>query len=141
VTDQIGKQYREDLRLIRKNTNLIGSQDADYSTFKRTKFASEYLEYLRKEYGAKIITKSKYTEKLRSSKHIIFRGSPVSGKTYLARQIAAEIISEGRTITFNDLTDEEKERFEFVQFHPSYDYTDFVEGYRPVNLEGSQMGF
>jgi len=141
VIDQIGKKYREDLRIIRKNTNLIGSQDADYSTFKRTKFASEYLEYLREEYGAKIMPKSKYTEKLRSSKNIIFRGAPGTGKTYLARQIAAEIISEGRTITFNDLTDEEKERFEFVQFHPSYDYTDFVEGYRPVNLEGSQMGF
>src|SRR5699024_10169087 len=125
VIDQIGKKYREDLRIIRKNTNLIGSQDADYSTFKRTKFASEYLEYLREEYGAKIMPKSKYTEKLRSSKNIISRGAPGTGKT----------------ITCNDLTDQEKERFAFVQFHPSYDYTDFVEGYRPVNLEGSQMGF
>src|SRR5699024_5974211 len=103
--------FRSDLRIIRKNTNLIGSQDADYSTFKRTKFASEYLEYLREEYGAKIMPKSKYTEKLRSSKNIIFRGAPGTGKTYLARQIAAELISEVKSITFKDLTDEEKERF------------------------------
>jgi 5-methylcytosine-specific restriction endonuclease McrBC GTP-binding regulatory subunit McrB len=29
----------------------------------------------------------------------------------------------------------------FVQFHPSYDYTDFVEGLRPVVKEDGQMGF
>lgn len=141
VIDQIGRKYKEELRIILRNTNLIGSQDAGYSTFKRTKFASEYLEYLREEYGVETMPKSKYTEKLSSSKNIIFRGAPGTGKTYLARQVAAEIISEGRTLNFDELTDEEKKRFEFVQFHPSYDYTDFVEGYRPVTLEDSQMGF
>lgn len=141
VISRMGKKHKEELRIIEKNINLIGNQDAGYSTFKRTKFASEYLEYLNEEYGAEIMTKSKYTEKLKSSKNLIFRGAPGTGKTYLARQISAEIISGGRTTKFTDLTETEKERFEFVQFHPSYDYTDFVEGYRPINLEGGQMGF
>ncbi len=36
---------------------------------------------------------------------------------------------------------ESSEQFEFVQFHPNYDYTDFVEGIRPVISHDGTMGF
>ena len=82
-----------------------------------------------------------YSDKLIESKNIIFRGAPGTGKTYLAREIAADIISDGYFDDFSLLTDEQKEQIEFVQFHPSYDYSDFVEGLRPkINADGS-MGF
>ncbi|MDU2492096.1 MAG: AAA family ATPase [Clostridium celatum] len=82
-----------------------------------------------------------YSNQLIESKNIILRGAPGTGKSYLAKEIAADIISNGYFDNYMLLSDEQKKQIEFVQFHPSYDYSDFVEGLRPkVNDDGS-MGF
>ena len=82
-----------------------------------------------------------YSSMLIESKNIIFRGAPGTGKSYLAKEIAADIISNGYFDDYTLLTEEQKKQVEFVQFHPSYDYSDFVEGLRPqINADGS-MGF
>ncbi|SOC40735.1 McrB family protein [Salinicoccus kekensis] len=75
---------------------------------------------------------SEYARKLISSKNIILRGAPGTGKTYLARNIAVEVASGGRTKSFDELDENHRSNIEFIQFHPSYDYTDFVEGFRPT---------
>ena len=85
--------------------------------------------------------KNPYSKMLLESKNIIFRGAPGTGKSYLSKQIAADIISNGFTDRYSDLTDEQKRQMEFVQFHPSYDYSDFVEGIRPKMNEDGSMGF
>lgn len=76
-----------------------------------------------------------------NAKNIILRGAPGTGKTFLANQIAADIISGGRTIDIANLTNEEMDRTGFVQFHPSYDYTDFVEGLRPTTADDGVINF
>lgn len=67
----------------------------------------------------------KYIDILKNCHNLVLTGAPGTGKTYLAREIAKQMNAET----------------EFVQFHPSYDYSDFVEGLRPVQSADNQIGF
>lgn len=71
---------------------------------------------------------NKYVNLLKSNHNIILTGAPGTGKTYLAKQIA-----QAMSCTDNEIG--------FVQFHPSYDYTDFVEGLRPLDDGNGNVGF
>ena len=80
-------------------------------------------EICRKDF---IDLKSSIIELLESNHNLILTGAPGTGKTYLAKEVAKEIMNI-----------KDKEQIPFVQFHPSYDYTDFVEGLRPVSTENN----
>lgn len=68
-------------------------------------------------------------ELLREKKQVIFYGPPGTGKTYLARRLARALVNE------------DEGRYRLVQFHPSYSYEDFFEGYRPITDTDGQLTY
>ena len=98
------------------------------SAFDLCTYAWQVREYLKNQsvvYRQSMEDIKKYISLLEANKNLVLTGAPGTGKTYLAKKIA-------RTM---------RAKIEFVQFHPSYSYTDFVEGLRPVTNENGQIGF
>lgn len=56
---------------------------------------------------------------------LIFSGPPGTGKSYYAKRVAKHLVADAAADIFR------------VQFHPSYGYEDFVEGYRPDDVAKS----
>ncbi len=100
---------------------------------KKMKQIAEFLIY-----GKQVTSKGGFKimadpyELLLTNKQLIMNGPPGTGKTYSARNEIAD-----KLFHIEDKTPKEKEeikkiQMEMVQFHPSFDYTDFIEGIRPV---------
>ena len=84
----------------------------------------------------------KETMKKEFDKNVIFYGPPGTGKTYTTAKRAVEIC---KTESEKELTDyseimkkynelKKKNRIEFITFHQSYGYEEFIEGIKPIVL-------
>ena len=107
-----------------KRTNV--KKDSLFFQGTNAKQAQQIKELLNIDTDKKMEQKyAKYIDLLKETHNLVLTGAPGTGKTHMAQEIAKEM----EAVT------------KFVQFHPSYDYTDFVEGLRPVEKEDGQMGF
>ena len=94
----------------------LRDRQGDRAKLGLTKLADDLL--LPEEWLAEVI------DVLRFKRQIIFYGPPGTGKTYVARALADYVAGD-------------PSRRKVVQFHPSYAYEDFVEGYRPTGASDS----
>ncbi len=90
-----------------------------------------------------LVSNAKYA--LNNFNQIILTGPPGTGKTYTAKQLA---ISQATGVHFRDdpkeefkrLSGKQKNQVKIVQFHPSYNYEDFVRGIQ-VETEGEKINY
>lgn len=139
----IDSENNKEAKAIKKSTWLQFSPD-ESSHKSLEEFVSDIDKYIQKYwiefnefasiYGVQesvTILKNMELEKIKKlllgNHNLILTGAPGTGKTYLAKQLAKAIGATDESINL-------------VQFHPSYDYTDFVEGLRSVG-EKTELGF
>ncbi len=78
------------------------------------------------------ISKKEYevlVDLLKTKKNIVLEGAPGVGKTFISKRLAYSILGC-----------KNQEQVMMIQFHQSYSYEDFIEGFRPnVNGEGFEL--
>lgn len=144
VTGDISTNYEEPGKIrCQCNVDYINTDEKDfdgatYGSYRKTLHRAddkvqEIIDYVNELLTEKDTSQEampelkykKYIELLEETHNLVLTGAPGTGKTFMAQAIADEMRAVSK----------------FVQFHPSYDYTDFVEGLRPIEKGDGQMGF
>lgn len=101
-----GEETRSNENTNDGNTKNVESVDAETEVSRQTELCDELVD--------------KLVDSLKKSKNLVLVGAPGMGKHHLALEIAKSMEAE----------------MMLVQFHPSYEYADFIEGIRPVQNAG-----
>lgn len=114
----VGEWESNDMHAMKTLTNV--TRFKDYVNELEGLFDNNYMNS-----DSQMSMYQEYIDLLLETRNLVLTGAPGTGKTYLAKEIAKAMDAE----------------CDFVQFHPSYDYTDFVEGLRPVQKASGEVGF
>ena len=124
----LGVRHRLDAQSIVWRTLKVPHEDRSDKDKPQPPPPPDTLDDLAKELHIPVDFLQNIETLLQEKKQVIFQGPPGTGKTYVARALARHL-ADG------------DEYCQLVQFHPSYSYEDFVQGYRPALLDNGQPGF
>ena len=95
----------------------------DYNSLKEVydNFENELLETI-----YVLLNKNIISHLTKCSKNIIYYGAPGTGKTYFVKSILN--LLNNLNFPYEAM---------FIQFHPSYDYEDFIDGIKPVGIDNN----
>lgn len=100
-----------------------GMQEFSWWLLQREHVPKQPLGTLAKELSLPVEFLGQILQLLDDKGQVVLYGPPGTGKTFVALKLAGHIARGGGTV-------------EKVQFHPSYAYEDFIEGYRPRLADG-----
>ena len=142
--------FDEYINSLKNDSDIKNLSDKDEDSDKIKTQANKNYLYNRIIYAMREEWESKKfiedTQKLlENCKNVILTGAPGTGKTYLAKNNLVFKNTKNKN-SENKKSEEDKNKFpeecvKFVQFHPTYDYTDFVEGLRPITDSNKNIVF
>lgn len=122
-------EYRAEGFSLPKNRYITGYSRNNVQSTSADVSVNEYEKYTKQDFLNEVfMTDAGYdrlVSVLKRKKNIILQGAPGVGKTYTAKRLAWSVMGV-----------KDEGRIEFVQFHQSYCYEDFIMGYKP-----SEEGF
>ena len=117
----------ESCEVLRNNQgSLFKLQKKEYDAIVNRDVNSQHEEYVLSDALKELFVSGAELDKIIKSlnykKNIILQGPPGTGKTFMAKRLAHLLLEE-----------KDHTKIEMIQFHQSYSYEDFIQGYRPMD--------
>lgn len=134
LKDKDGKDSRACRTAAGRYADFVQAMKDDNPEF-RKRFGGKEIEHFDADPGLdsiadELLLDLDFLEKTRilleDKRQVIFQGPPGTGKTYVAQKLAECLAGSPDRVTI-------------VQFHPSYAYEDFVQGFRPTLDQGQAV--